>query len=276
MPAISAPWPAALYYLPLTVKEFDAFVRDTLITPVAAADIADTAPNGLQVGADDDPLTHVAFAVDAGLEVLLRAADCGAELLFVHHGLFWGRQVTITAGLYSRVRVLIERSLSLYAVHLPLDAHPELGNNAGMAAALELTDCRPFGSYNGVKIGVAGRVPEARYPEGATLDELLGATFGGREKCTAVLPFGAERIRTVGLVSGGGTRLVSQAIAEEIDLYITGDASHEAYHESLEAGINVVFAGHYATEIWGVRTMMAHTEAHTDLTTSFIDLPTGL
>ena len=260
----------------MQVSDFDAFVRDAVITPMAAADAADSAPNGLQVGAADAPLTHVAFAVDAGLEVLRRAADHGAELLFVHHGLFWGHQVTITAGLYQRIRVLIERDLALYAVHLPLDAHPELGNNAGMAAALGLTDQRPFGSYHGVEIGVAGRVPEARYPDGATLDELLTDTFGGRERCSAVLPFGAERIRTVGLVSGGGTRLVSQAIAAGLDLYITGDASHEIYHESLEAGINVVFAGHYATETWGVRNMMAHTATHTDLATTFIDLPTGL
>lgn len=243
---------------------------------MAPADSADAAPNGLQVGAADAPLTHAAFAVDAGIEVLRRASDHGAELLFVHHGLFWGRQATITDGLYQRIRVLIERNLALYAVHLPLDAHQELGNNAGMAAALGLKERRPFGNYHGVEIGVAGRVSEEHYPDGATLDELLSGTFGGRERCLAVLPFGAERIRSVGLVSGGGTRLVSQAIAEGLDLYITGDASHEAYHEALEAGLNVVFAGHYATETWGVRNMMAYIKAHTTLATTFIDLPTGL
>lgn len=261
---------------PLLISDFDAFARDALITPMQPADSADSAPNGLQVGAAGASLSRVAFAVDSGLEVLRRAADQGAQLLFVHHGLFWGRQGAITGGLYRRIRVLMERDLALYAVHLPLDAHPQLGNNAGMAAALGLTDCRPFGRYHNVDIGVAGRVPEARYPDGATLDELLAAPFGGRERCLAVLPFGAERIRTVGLVSGGGTRIVGQAIAAGLDLYITGDASHEVYHEALEAGINVVSAGHYATETWGVRNMMEHTAAHTGLATTFIDLPTGL
>ena len=260
----------------MLISDFDAFVRGALITPMAPADAADSAPNGLQVGAADAAVARVAFAVDCGMEVLRRAAEQDAQLLFVHHGLFWGRQVTVTGGLFERLRVLMQRDLALYAVHLPLDAHPRLGNNAGMAAALGLTDCRPFGNYHGVDIGVAGRVPEARYPDGATLDELLADPFGGRERCSAVLPFGAERIRTVGLVSGGGTRIVSQAIAAGLDLYITGDASHEVYHEALEAGINVVFAGHYATETWGVRNMMAHTDAHTELATTFIDLPTGL
>ena len=260
----------------MLISDFDAFVRDALITPMAPADDADSAPNGLQVGAADAAVARVAFAVDCGMEVLRRAAEQDAQLLFVHHGLFWGRQVTVTGGLFERLRVLMQGDLALYAVHLPLDAHPRLGNNAGMAAALGLTDCRPFGNYHGVDIGVAGRVPEARYPDGASLDELLADPFGGRERCSAVLPFGAERIRTVGLVSGGGTRIVSQAIAAGLDLYITGDASHEVYHEALEAGINVVFAGHYATETWGVRNMMAHTDAHTELATTFIDLPTGL
>lgn len=260
----------------MLISDFDAFVRGALITPMQPADAADSAPNGLQVGAADAPVSRVAFAVDSGLEVLRRAADQGAELLFAHHGVFWGGQVTITGSLFRRIRTLLEHGLALYAVHLPLDAHPQLGNNAGMAAALELTDCRPFGRYHGVDIGVAGRVPAARYPDGATLDELLAAPFGGRERCSAVLPFGAERIRTVGLVSGGGTRMVDQAIDAGLDLYVTGDASHEVYHQALEAGINVVFAGHYATETWGVRAMMEHTAAHTELDTTFIDLPTGL
>ena len=235
-----------------------------------------SAPNGLQVGAASNPVSKVAFAVDCGLEVLRRAADQEAQLLFVHHGLFWGQQMTITGNLFERLQVLMQRNLALYAVHLPLDAHPQLGNNAGISAALGLTNCHPFGNYHGVEIGIAGCVPESRYPDGATLDELLTITFGGREQCIAVLPFGTERIRTVGLVSGGGTKLIGQAIEAGLDLYITGDASHEIYHEALEANINVVFAGHYATETWGVRNMMAHTASHTDLMTTFIDAPTGL
>ncbi len=243
---------------------------------MASADSADVAMNGLQVGTAETPLTHAAFAVDAGTEILRRAADHGAELLFVHHGLFWGSQRMITNGLYERIRILVESNLSLYAVHLPLDAHPKLGNNAGISSALGLEEHRPFGSYHGVQIGVVGKISEDRYPEGATIDTLLADVFGGRERCLTVLPFGPERIRSVGIVSGGGTRLVSEAIDQGLDLYITGDASHEVYHESLEAGINVVSAGHYATETWGVRNMMAYTEAHTELRTTFIDLPTGL
>ena len=179
-----------------------------------------------------------------------RAADWDADLLFVHHGLFWGRPLALTGTHLERVRLLLEHDLALYALHLPLDCHPTLGNNAGLADALDLAERAPFGEYRGVPIGIQGRLPEP-----LSLAEAAGRLFGGEHNCLAVLPFGPERIDRVALVSGGGTRDLDAAIAAGADLFVTGDASHENYHAALEAGIHVVSGGHYLSEVFGVRSV---------------------
>ena len=194
----------------------------------------DPALNGLQVGRTGATVERIAFAVDACQETMQRAADWGADLLFVHHGLFWGRPLALTGTHLERVRLLLEHDLALYALHLPLDCHPTLGNNAGLADALDLRERTPFGDYRGVLIGVQGRLP-APLPLGEIADRL----FGGEHNCLAVLPFGPDRIERVALVSGGGTSELDGAIAAGADLFVTGDASHENYHAALEAGIHV-------------------------------------
>ena len=260
----------------VTVAELDALLRHTLIEPAAAADSVDVAFNGLQVPRTAHEVSRVAFSVDAGMEVLRRSAEWGADLLFVHHGLFWGKTRRLSGPLYERVRFLLKHDMGLYAVHLPLDAHPGLGNNAGMASVLELQDLSPFGDFRGVPVGWAGHVSARAHPDGALLDDLIQPLFGSRERCLGVLPFGPERIHRVGLVSGGAPREVAEAVARGLDLYITGDASHEVYHDCQEAGINVVFGGHYQTETWGPRLVCRHLAEHTALETTFVDVPTGL
>jgi dinuclear metal center YbgI/SA1388 family protein len=255
---------------PVQLSELDRLLRDLLSLDALAA--ADRSLNGLQVANSRGVVERMAFAVDACLESFRRAASWKADLLFVHHGLFWGQPLALTGTHYRRIRALLEADLALYAVHLPLDLHAEVGNNAGLARSLGLQELEPFGEYHGIKIGCKGCFPEER-----SLEEVVrlcgGGSSGGGPK---VLPFGPQRVRRVGVVSGGAAEEALQAIEEELDLFITGEASHSIYHYCLEAGIDVIFGGHYLTETWGVRLLCEKLARETGLETSFLDIPTGL
>jgi dinuclear metal center YbgI/SA1388 family protein len=253
----------------MRLEEFDSLIRRILaLDDFSSVDIS---LNGLQVANGSLSVEKAAFAVDACLESIRRAAEWEADLLFVHHGLFWGRPLAVTGGHYQRLRALIQADMALYAVHLPLDMHAELGNNAGLARRIGLQQLEPFGEYKGVKIGFKGVLPETR-----TLEQLVRACCGNHEQGINVLPFGPEKINTVGIVSGGAADEAYQAMDEKLDLFITGDASHEIYHHCLEGGINVIFGGHYLTETAGVRQLAEHLQSETDLRTRFFDIPTGL
>jgi dinuclear metal center YbgI/SA1388 family protein len=231
----------------------------------------DESLNGLQVERSKREIDRIALAVDASMESFRRAVLSGADLLFVHHGLFWGKPAALTGTLYQRIKFLIENDLALYAVHLPLDAHPELGNNAGIVRSLNLETVEPFGEYHGVKIGYKGRLSKP-----LSLEQIETRLCGSRDAGLGRLPFGPNEIRTVGIVSGGDPYAVHQAIAESLDLFITGDSSHTIYHEALEAGINVLFGGHYRTEIWGIVQVSKYLQEEKRLDTVVIDIPTGL
>lgn len=251
------------------LSELDHELRSILA--IDAMHGQDPSLNGLQVSRQNQEITRVACAVDACLETFRRAAAWNADMLFVHHGLFWGKESSVTGGHYDRLRFLFEHDLALYAAHLPLDMHPQLGNNAQMAAELGLEEVTPFGNYHGTDIGVAGTLPEP-----AGVDTVCERLLGGADEALSVLPFGTEQVRSVAVVSGGAPRLIGEAIERGIDLYVTGDASHTVYHEALEAGINVVFGGHYLTEVWGVRAVGRRLSRDFGLETTFLDVPTGL
>jgi len=251
-----------------TLGDFDTIIREWLHLEEFAA--ADSSDNGLQVANASGKIRRVAFAVDACLESFRRAREWQADLLFVHHGLFWGRTLPVTGGHYRRLKALLEADCALYAAHLPLDAHPELGNNAGIAALLGLQEVESFGLYKGLKIGLKGRLPEPQRLAG--LERTLS---GGRSQGLASLPFGGESIRSVGIVSGAAASTAEQAIEEQLDLFITGESSHTIYHPCLEAGLHVLFAGHYHTEIWGVKQVCEKVASELGLETLFLDLPTG-
>jgi dinuclear metal center YbgI/SA1388 family protein len=251
------------------LKDFDTLIREVLDLDEFSG--ADVALNGLQVANDKQSVEKAAFAVDACLESIRRAAEWGADLLFVHHGLFWGRPLAVTGGHYQRLRALIQADLALYAVHLPLDMHPQLGNNAGLARRIGLQQLEPFGEYRGMKIGFKGSLPEAM-----SLEQVVRACCGSNEQAINVLPFGPESVSTVGVVSGGAADEAYQAIDEKLDLFITGDASHTIYHHCLEGGINVIFGGHYLTETYGVTLLSEKLQSESNLQTRFFDIPTGL
>ena len=180
----------------MTIEQFDTWCRSFLDIDGMAR--VDASLNGLQLGDSGAELNKAAFAVDACLETIRKAVDEKAQLLFVHHGLFWGRPLAITGDHYKRVKYAMDHNLALYAVHLPLDVHPELGNNAALARTLGLEDVEGFGEYKGLEIGLKGRLaaPLKR-------DEVVPALFGDWESRPVMLPFGPKEIRTVGMISGG-------------------------------------------------------------------------
>jgi dinuclear metal center YbgI/SA1388 family protein len=253
----------------MQLAEIDIYFRELLLIDDFAR--TDSAMNGLQFGDFNSEISGIAFAVDACAETFRRAAEAGAQMLFVHHGLFWGRGYPLTGRHHARIKLLADAGLALYAVHLPLDAHPDLGNNAGIAGKLGLENCEPFADYHGKKIGVKGRLPGV-----LSLDQVKEKLDMDVQKPLGQLAFGKAEIYSIGIVSGGATWESFQAIEEDLDLYITGDAAHEIYHHCLEAKINVLFGGHYNTETYGVRSLCDKTASDLGLETVFIDLPTGL
>jgi dinuclear metal center YbgI/SA1388 family protein len=232
--------------------------------------IDDTSNNGLQVEGSAEA-RRVAFAVDASLAAFEGAHAAAAQMLVVHHGLFWGKPLMVTGPHRRRLGVLVAADLSLYAAHLPLDLHPELGNNVTLARWLGLAEVGPFGQYRGQPAGYAGHLPEPLSLQGlaARVEAALG------EPVTQVWDFGKPAVETVGIISGGAARFVGQAAAAGLDAFLTGETSHNNFHDAQELGINVIFGGHYATETAGLQALAEHLAGQFGLETLFLDLPTG-
>jgi dinuclear metal center YbgI/SA1388 family protein len=226
--------------------------------------------SGLQVERHGTAVTTVALAVDASLAAIERAAAAGAQVLIVHHGLLWGRERPLTGARFRRISTLLAHDLALIGIHLPLDAHPEVGNNIGIMRALGVTDPQPFGLYKGVHIGWQGRLPTP-----LPLAEVAARVTGGRPPL-ALCDHRHAPVSTVGVVSGGAPDEARQAMALGLDCYITGDASHSIAVEAAESGLDLVFGGHYATETHGVRQLGERLVADCGLRTVLIDLPTGV
>jgi dinuclear metal center YbgI/SA1388 family protein len=170
-----------------------------------------------------------------------------------------------------RIKFLLDHNLALYAVHLPLDQHPSLGNNAALAELLGIEAPEPFGLYHGRKIGYKGMLKKP-----LTIDEAVERISFMNRPPLGVYPFGKKENRSCAVVSGGAAGEARQAVEEGADLYVTGESSHTVYHECLEAGLNMISGGHYSTEVWGVRRMMEQSAAQLHLDVEFIDAPTGL
>ena len=234
----------------------------------------DPSLNGIQIQngePDSKQIKKVAFAVDACEATAKLAAEKDCDVLFVHHGLFWGGCETITGSFYKRISAFIKNDLALIAYHIPLDANIPYGNNAGLAARLGLTGIEGFGEWRGMEIGVKGTLPA---PLG--IDELAQKVLAPGEKPLAVLPFGKKQISTVGIISGGASEDVEAAIEQGLDAYITGEPSHELYHYVEECGMNMICGGHYQTETLGVNLVKQKLENETGIECIFIDLPTNL
>ncbi|MBN2861447.1 MAG: Nif3-like dinuclear metal center hexameric protein [Sphaerochaetaceae bacterium] len=233
---------------------------------------SDASMNGLQVdsGKNKD-ITRIGYAVDASLETFEQAARFSCDAMIVHHGLFWGKSQQIIGTHYRRIATLLTHDISLFAYHLPLDAHDRFGNNAVMARLLGLQQVVPFGEYHGVNIGVMGV-----HPEGLTLEQVSGLLGFHPDTGLHILPFGKERVKTVAIISGGAPSEVEQAVRLGADLYVTGETSHTMYGFCKEEGINMISGGHYQSEVFGVSALAEHLSEKFSLTCTFIDVPTGL
>lgn len=253
----------------MTFLEFDTWARSFLGIERFVG--IDDSLNGIQIACSDKAIKKMAFAVDASIETAKRAAEAGADALFVHHGLFWGKPLAIRDSHKARVLEFLDNDLGLYACHLPLDAHPELGNNAVLSKMLGLIDIEPFGNHKGVYIGFKGRLEP-----GISMEEAISRVLPGGEAPKNILPFGPELIESAAVISGGAAFNAFDAIEQGLDLYVTGETSHSIYHHVLEAGMNFLAAGHYATEVHGVKAVAAKLERDTGISTIFIEVPTAL
>ncbi|MGE5573806.1 MAG: Nif3-like dinuclear metal center hexameric protein [Bacteroidota bacterium] len=243
-------------------------ITEHLDSYLRVAEIDDSSVNGLQVETDRD-ITRIAAAVDASLDAFTRAQEAGAELLLVHHGLFW-EKAPLRGALYRRVRFLIENGMSLYAAHLPLDMHPEAGNNAQLAKMIGLANAKPFLRYRGSLIGLIGEV------KATSVQDFTAMVERRLSSPVKLLDFGRPAITRVAICSGGGGPDLMQAAEAGADVYLTGETSHGAAILARDAGINVIFAGHYATETLGPRALAKHIEDAFGIPTVFIESPTGL
>ncbi len=235
---------------------------------IAEVNDSPEALNGLQLD-HDGVITRMAVAVDACLATINAAAEHGAEFLLVHHGLFWAGLAPLTGRHGKRVRRLVEAGIALYSAHIPLDLHPEVGNNAVLANKLGLVDKEWFGDYKGEKLGVAGSLSVSL----GELQQRLGKLLDGMPRTLAC---GPEHVTRIGIISGGGGDMIAQARDAGVDTFITGEGKHHTYFDAEELGLNVIFAGHYATETVGVKALASHLSEKFSLPWDFIDHPTGM
>jgi dinuclear metal center YbgI/SA1388 family protein len=226
----------------------------------------DHSNNGLQV-ANKGSVSSIACGVDASLEFFETAHTQGADMIICHHGISWGDSLKyITELNYQRISYLIENNIALYAAHLPLDAHPRYGNNAQICKALKLQEIKPFGRYGDSTIGFAGKLPKATPYKKLKLqiEKIM-------QNKLDTLDFGKKTIRTIGVISGGAAAETEQAAQQNLDLYISGEPSLQGYNLAKEYGINVIFAGHYATETFGVKALGRLLTTKFKLKSEFID-----
>jgi dinuclear metal center YbgI/SA1388 family protein len=230
----------------------------------------DRAWNGLQVE-NSGTVTRLAAAVDASMTTIHRAIDAGANLMVVHHGLFWNETRPWTGRRYALLKCLMDHDLAIYSQHLPLDGHPRLGNAAQLATGLGWNAQQPFFYRSGVAIGVQSTLVK---PLNRTeLGLQLGACLG---RPPLLLPGGPTLCQRIGICTGGAGSDLAQAVAEGVDTFITGEGPHWTHALAEDLGVNVFYGGHYATETFGVKALASELGAIFGLPWTFIDHPSGL
>jgi dinuclear metal center YbgI/SA1388 family protein len=237
------------------------------------------AVNGLQVE-NSGTIGGIVAAVDASqatIDGVIATLEAGhpAPLVLVHHGLLWDGNVPLTGRRYRRLSALLDHDIPLYAAHIPLDVHPEVGNNAVLAERLGIAVEGRFGDYRGIPIGVWGAAPtglETREAVAVELDRVLHTMKGS----STLIAGGPERPSRVGIITGGAGNMAPQAREAGIDTFITGEGPHHTYFDAIEGGLNLIYAGHYATETLGVQALASHLGDRFDLEWEFHDHPTGL
>ncbi len=244
----------------------DSYLRETL----NLRQIPDypNALNGLQLE-NQGSVTKIAAAVDAHLPVVEKAIAEEADLLLVHHGLFWSGAKPICGALYQKFKMAIDHNLAIYSIHIPLDEHPELGNNALLGKAIGLKNPEPFMPWKGRTLGLRFKTNQSRDSLVTKLENAIGGPVN-------VCPGGPKQCRNVGIITGGGGGEVATAANLGVDTFITGEGQHWTFTLAEELGINLLYGGHYATETFGVRALAEHLAKQFDLEWTFVDHPTGL
>lgn len=250
--------------LSLISEYLDEYLR------IAEVPDSPNALNGLQAENRSGVVGRIVAAVDASAATI-EAAGEGSILLLVHHGLFWDGNVPLTGRRYRRVRALLERDIALYSAHIPLDAHLDVGNNYVLARALGLQDLAPFDHLQGYPLGVQGVLapPCPRDELPARIQAIVGGT-------SHLIPGGPTIALRVGIITGGAGSRIGQAAAAGLDTFITGEGAHHTYFDATELGVNVIYAGHYATETVGVKALAEHLSKRFGVPWEFYDHPTGL
>lgn len=246
---------------------------DTILELSAWPD--DPSNNGLQFSGSDT-VERAIFAVDASAELFRIAAEHRADFIFVHHGVSWGSGIRRIDGILAdRITTLAKNGISLYAAHLPLDAHPRFGHNARLADMIGLTGRSTFGSYHGRDIGFRGVLPEPSTPAAlaAKLDAALPSSGPWH-----IVGDPERPVRTAGIISGGGAwpELFDETASDPLDCLITGEAPHEVYHPAKETGTSVLALGHYRSETPGVFAVMDLVKSKFGIEGEFVDIPTNL
>lgn len=244
-----------------TAKEIAEFLNEEL----KINEFEDDANNGLQME-NCGEIKKVGFAVDASLETFQKAQELGCQMLVTHHGMTYRGLTHITNHHYQRFKYLIENNLAVYCAHLPLDAHSVYGNNVKIANLLGLKNVKGFGEHHNKPIGFQGEFS-------GTLENVKKLLEENGMK-TRSLDFGTKEIKTIAIVSGGAADNTFEAIQKDVDLYITGESAQWLHHLAKENKINVIFGGHYETEVFGVKALMQLIKEKYNLEVEFIDVPT--
>lgn len=224
--------------------------------------------NGLQIE-NAGKIAKVAAAVDASLPVFEKAIVAGADLLLVHHGMFWQGAERVTGPVYKKLKLALDAGVALYSAHIPLDIHPDWGNNTQLAARIGMHETEAFFDWKGVHLGL-------RQHMDISLTELKSAVEKAVDGPVHLCAAGGDSVGKVGLITGGAGSEVAAVAACGIDTFITGEGPHWSYSLAEELGVNVLYAGHYATETFGVRALAEHLERQFGTASLFIDHPTGL
>ena len=225
--------------------------------------------NGLQVDGRRE-VSRIGAATDACRATIDLAVEADCDLLLVHHGLFWGGPRPFVGPAYERVRRLVASGMGLYSAHLPLDLHPVVGNNVLLAAEFALRGVERFGSFKGNQgIGVIGDLEMSRAELAVRAEAVCGRT-------PILIAGGPERVSRLAIVSGGGGSMLEAVFEAGADTFLTGEGNHHTYHEAMELGLNLIYAGHYATETLGVRALARRAADRFGAGHVFFDVPTGL
>lgn len=245
-------------------------ITNWLDEELRTAEIVDYAGaiNGLQLE-NNGSVTKVAAAVDATLPVIQKAIDAGADLLLVHHGMFWQGTQPLTGAFYQKIKMAMDANLAIYSSHLPLDVHPQWGNNVALCRALGIHPTETFLPYKGMDVGLVGEL-------NISLKELIARTERAVGGSVHYCQGGYEECRKIGVCTGGAGSEIAAVAAAGVDTFLTGEGPHWSYGLAEELGLNVIYAGHYATETFGVKLLSMELASRFDLQCIFIDHPSGL